>query len=50
MAYSKTPKGGEYSSIAQMVTMKEILAMSEYIRNFKEKYSSRKSVIKKKNK
>jgi hypothetical protein len=48
MAYSKPPKGGEYSSIAQMVTIKELLAMSEYIRNFKEKYYSKKSVIKKK--
>ena len=48
MAYSKTPKVGAYSPIAQLVTMKELLAMSEYIRNFKEKYSSKKSVVRKK--
>lgn len=48
MAYSRTPKAGEYSTIAQMVTMKELLAMSEYIRIFKQKYSSKKSVVKKK--
>ena len=48
MSYSKTSKSGEYSTIAQMVTIKELLAMSEYIRNFREKYSSKKSVVKKK--
>lgn len=48
MAYSKTPKAGEYSTVAHLVTMKELLAMSEYIRSFKQKYSSRKTVAKKK--
>ena len=48
MAYSKTPKAGEYSTIAQLVTMKELLEMSAYIRNFREKYSSKKTVTRKK--
>ncbi len=50
MAYSKTPKAGVYSNVAQFVTMKDLLAMSEYVRNFKQKYSSKKSVNKKKTK
>jgi hypothetical protein len=48
MAFSKTPKAGEYANLAQFVTMKELIAMTEYIRNFKERYASKKSVIRKK--
>jgi hypothetical protein len=48
MAFSKTPKGGEYANVAQFVTMKELMAMAEYIRNFQAKYSSKKSTVRKK--
>ncbi len=48
MAFSKTPKAGEYTNVAQFVTMTELMAMTEYVRKFKEKYSSKKSVIRKK--
>ena len=48
MAYSKTLKAGVYSPVTQMVTMKELLAMTEYLHNFRQKYSSKRTVIKKK--
>lgn len=48
MAYNKTPKAGAYSPIAQMITIKELLAMTEYVRNFKQKYTAKKSLVKKK--
>jgi hypothetical protein len=48
MAFSKTPKAGEYANVVQFVTMKELMAMAEYIRNFQAKYSSKKSTVRKK--
>ncbi len=48
MAFSKTPKAGDYANVSQYVTMKELIAMTEYIRNFKQKYSSKKSLTRKK--
>ena len=43
MRYSKTPKPGEYSTIAQIVTINDLVAMTEFIRNFKLKYAPKKS-------
>ncbi len=48
MGYPKTPKAGEYSAVAQFVTMQELLAMTAYIREFKQKYAMKKLVTKKK--
>lgn len=42
MGYSKTPKAN-YALAAQLVTVKDINAMSEFIRNFKLKYAGKKS-------
>ena len=48
MGYSKTSKTVDYTNISQFVTMKELLAMTEYIRNFNRKYASKKVALKKK--
>lgn len=47
MAYSKTPKA-DYALATQLVTVKELTAVSEFIREFKMKYSRKKKAAKKK--
>lgn len=42
MGYSKTPKA-DYALATRLITMKEITAMSEFIRNFKMKYAGKKT-------
>jgi hypothetical protein len=45
--YSKIPKTGDYKNIGFQVTMKELVDMTEFIRNFQLKYR-RKKISKKK--
>jgi hypothetical protein len=47
MGYSKTPKA-DYALATQLITMKELTAMSEFIRNFQLKYGRKKTSVKKK--
>lgn len=46
MTYSKPPKAG-YALATQLVSVKEIAAVSEFIRDFKLKYSRKKNRKKK---
>ena len=48
MAYSKTAKAGYTTLATQLITEKELAAMSEFIRNFKLKYTSKKTPLRKK--
>lgn len=47
MGYSKTPKANT-ALATQLITMKELTAMSEFIRNFKLKYAGKKASNRKK--
>lgn len=47
MAYPKTP-AKNYALASQLITMKELTAVSEFIREFKLKYGRKKRAIVKK--
>ena len=47
MGYNKTPKAN-YALATQLITVKEITAVSEFIREFKMKYTRKKRTVKKK--
>ena len=50
MAFSKAPKAQDYTLAENIVTIKDLTDMSVFIRNFKLKYSSKKTGLNKKKK
>ncbi|MBC7938116.1 MAG: hypothetical protein H7Y86_22430 [Rhizobacter sp.] len=47
MGYSKTPKT-DYALVTQLITVKELTAVSEFIREFKLKYTRKRRTVSKK--
>lgn len=49
MRSSKTQKmGNHYASAATLITLQDVTAMSEFIRNFKLKYATKRTALAKK--
>jgi hypothetical protein len=50
MQYSKSDKAGNYMHSSTTVTLQELTAMADFIRNFKLKYARKRAAIIKKKK